>query len=207
MTNDANSAGSPPSAAKSSSKDDAAKETQRKNEEMANARLAFQQYGSERFEKTFWRFVAMDHPDSICLKFLRARKWNPSAVRVLFSLFSLDSKASGCSLRRMGWTGLTVFLNFYPSFTSLSPCPARFLASRAWPCLHVSMLLSLSANTLITVPIPPLRSAPPPSLHEMANRVWGRRHLYKGRRGSPTRRRFPPTDDIREMLSPRNGQA
>jgi hypothetical protein len=52
--------------------DDNAKERQRANEEMHNARLAFDQYGSERFVQTFWRFVAMDVSSrvfhaSICL--------------------------------------------------------------------------------------------------------------------------------------------
>ncbi|KAL7004239.1 hypothetical protein EMMF5_006184, partial [Cystobasidiomycetes sp. EMM_F5] len=46
---------------------------------MKNARLALEQYGSDRFLATFWRFIAMDHPDALALKFLRARKWNPSA--------------------------------------------------------------------------------------------------------------------------------
>ena len=60
--------------------DSAEKEKQRQHQEMADARAAFEQYGSARFMRTFWRFIAMDHPDSICLKFLRARKWAPTAV-------------------------------------------------------------------------------------------------------------------------------
>lgn len=43
--------------------DDNAKERQRADEEMRNARLAFEKYGSERFVQTFWRFVAMDVSD------------------------------------------------------------------------------------------------------------------------------------------------
>ena len=66
---------------KNTPKSDAAKEEQRAAEEMQNAKLAFEQYGSERFMQTFWRFIAMDHPDSVCLKFIRARKWNATAVR------------------------------------------------------------------------------------------------------------------------------
>lgn len=70
--------------------DNAEKEKQRQHQEMADARAAFEQYGSARFMRTFWRFIAMDHPDSICLKFLRARKWAPTAVRAGVALGSLS---------------------------------------------------------------------------------------------------------------------
>lgn len=33
--------------------------------------------GSEHFMSAFWRFIAMDDPDTIVLRFLRARKWSP----------------------------------------------------------------------------------------------------------------------------------
>lgn len=66
-------------------KDSAEKEKQRQHQEMADARAAFEQYGSARFRRTFWRFIAMDHPDSICLKFLRARKWAPTAGVAMFA--------------------------------------------------------------------------------------------------------------------------
>lgn len=36
--------------------------------------------GSIRFLTSFWRFVAMDNPDTIALRFLRARKWNITAA-------------------------------------------------------------------------------------------------------------------------------
>jgi len=66
-------------------KDDAAKEQQRANEEMHNATLAFEKYGSARFLETFWRFVAMDHPDALALKFIRARKYNAKAAVAMFA--------------------------------------------------------------------------------------------------------------------------
>ncbi|KAK4056713.1 hypothetical protein OIO90_002265 [Microbotryomycetes sp. JL221] len=57
-------------------KDDAAKEKMKAEEEMRNARAAFEEYGRKRFVETAWRFVAMDDPDMDMLRFLRARKWD-----------------------------------------------------------------------------------------------------------------------------------
>ncbi|GAA5948075.1 hypothetical protein JCM3765_007099 [Sporobolomyces pararoseus] len=60
-------------------KDDAAKERLRAEQEMADAKAAFVEYGSRQFMESYWRFVAMDDPDGIMLRFLRARKWSTSA--------------------------------------------------------------------------------------------------------------------------------
>ncbi|GAA5996730.1 CRAL-TRIO domain-containing protein [Rhodotorula paludigena] len=60
-------------------KDDAAKEKLKAEQEMRDAKLAFVEYGSKRFMDAYWRFIAMDDPDGIMLRFLRARKWSPSA--------------------------------------------------------------------------------------------------------------------------------
>ncbi|GAA5893636.1 Csr1p [Sporobolomyces salmoneus] len=60
-------------------KDDAAKEKLRTEQEMADAKAAFVEYGSRQFMESYWRFVAMDDPDGIMLRFLRARKWSTSA--------------------------------------------------------------------------------------------------------------------------------
>ncbi|GAA5831757.1 hypothetical protein JCM5353_006625 [Sporobolomyces roseus] len=60
-------------------KDDAAKEKMRTEQEMADAKAAFVEYGSRQFMESYWRFVAMDDPDGIMLRFLRARKWSTSA--------------------------------------------------------------------------------------------------------------------------------
>ncbi|GJN90712.1 hypothetical protein Rhopal_003726-T1 [Rhodotorula paludigena] len=60
-------------------KDDAAKEKLKAEQEMRDAKLAFAEYGSKRFMDAYWRFIAMDDPDGIMLRFLRARKWSPSA--------------------------------------------------------------------------------------------------------------------------------
>ncbi|GAA6028486.1 hypothetical protein NBRC10512_003226 [Rhodotorula toruloides] len=60
-------------------KDDAAKERMKAEQEMRDAKLAFIEYGSVRFMDAYWRLIAMDDPDGIMLRFLRARKWSPSA--------------------------------------------------------------------------------------------------------------------------------
>ncbi|GAA6054266.1 hypothetical protein JCM3770_005151 [Rhodotorula araucariae] len=60
-------------------KDDAAKERLKAEQEMRDAKLAFVEYGSKRFMDAYWRFIAMDDPDGIMLRFLRARKWSSSA--------------------------------------------------------------------------------------------------------------------------------
>ncbi|GAA5959310.1 hypothetical protein JCM21900_003925 [Sporobolomyces salmonicolor] len=60
-------------------KDDAAKERLKAEQEMADAKAAFVEYGSRRFLESYWRFIAMDDPDSIMLRFMRARKWSVSA--------------------------------------------------------------------------------------------------------------------------------
>ncbi|GEM09760.1 rRNA processing protein [Rhodotorula toruloides] len=60
-------------------KDDAAKERMKAEQEMRDAKLAFIEYGSIRFMDAYWRLIAMDDPDGIMLRFLRARKWSPSA--------------------------------------------------------------------------------------------------------------------------------
>lgn len=61
------------------SKDDAARDRQRQEQELRDARAALEKYGSKRFVDTFWRFVANDIPDVMALKFLRARKWEVNA--------------------------------------------------------------------------------------------------------------------------------
>lgn len=60
-------------------KDDNAKERLKAEQETRDAQEAFSQHGSLRFMNTFWRFVAMDDPDQIALRFLRARKWSVTA--------------------------------------------------------------------------------------------------------------------------------
>lgn len=40
--------------------DDAAKERMRANVELQQAKLALEKYGSDKFMRTFWRFIAMD---------------------------------------------------------------------------------------------------------------------------------------------------
>ncbi|CEQ39440.1 SPOSA6832_00970, partial [Sporobolomyces salmonicolor] len=80
-------------------KDDAAKERLKAEQEMADAKAAFVEYGSRPFLESYWRFaslaspvlrtapaanarsvqIAMDDPDSIMLRFMRARKWSVSA--------------------------------------------------------------------------------------------------------------------------------
>ncbi|KAM0791313.1 hypothetical protein ACM66B_005785 [Microbotryomycetes sp. NB124-2] len=60
-------------------KDDNAKERMKAEEERRNAEAAFEEYGSIRFMDAFWRFVCMDDPDTIALRFARARKWKTSA--------------------------------------------------------------------------------------------------------------------------------
>ncbi|KDE02582.1 hypothetical protein MVLG_06865 [Microbotryum lychnidis-dioicae p1A1 Lamole] len=60
-------------------KGDDAKAAARAEQERADAAAAFQEYGSRRFVASFWRLVAMDDPDGIMLRFLRARKWSGSA--------------------------------------------------------------------------------------------------------------------------------
>lgn len=71
------SSGKPPA---SGAKNDAEKEQQRAEEESQKARMALQKFGRKRFMDALWRLVAMDNPDSIMLRFLRARKWNPGAA-------------------------------------------------------------------------------------------------------------------------------
>ncbi|KAK4056712.1 hypothetical protein OIO90_002264 [Microbotryomycetes sp. JL221] len=60
-------------------KDDNAKERMKAEEERRNAEAAFAEYGSIRFMDAFWRFVSMDDPDTMILRFARARKWKVSA--------------------------------------------------------------------------------------------------------------------------------
>ncbi|SCV72275.1 BQ2448_4969 [Microbotryum intermedium] len=60
-------------------KGDDAKVAARAEQERADATAAFQEYGSRRFVASFWRLIAMDDPDGIMLRFLRARKWSASA--------------------------------------------------------------------------------------------------------------------------------
>ncbi|KAK4054517.1 hypothetical protein OIV83_001011 [Microbotryomycetes sp. JL201] len=69
-------------------KDDAAKERMKAEEEMRNAKAAFQEYGRKRFTETAWRFVAMDDPDMDMLRFLRARKWD---VKRGVAMWRMDS--------------------------------------------------------------------------------------------------------------------
>jgi len=66
-------------------KDDAAKERARANAELQQAKLALEKYGSDKFMQTFWRFIAMDLPDALALKFVRARKWNSAASVAMFA--------------------------------------------------------------------------------------------------------------------------
>ncbi|KAM0750381.1 CRAL/TRIO domain-containing protein [Meredithblackwellia eburnea MCA 4105] len=60
-------------------KDDNAKERMKAEQEKRDAMAAFTEYGSTKFMACFWRFIAMDDPDNIALRFLRARKWSVSA--------------------------------------------------------------------------------------------------------------------------------
>ncbi|ORY89291.1 CRAL-TRIO domain-containing protein [Leucosporidium creatinivorum] len=60
-------------------KDDNAKERMKAEQETRDAKAAFAEYGSLRFLESYWRFIAMDDPDNIMLRFLRARKWSTSA--------------------------------------------------------------------------------------------------------------------------------
>ncbi|KAI5480798.1 CRAL/TRIO domain protein [Pseudohyphozyma bogoriensis] len=60
-------------------KDDSAKERMKAEQESRDAKAAFAEFGSKKFLACFWRFVAMDDPDVIVLRFLRARKWSVSA--------------------------------------------------------------------------------------------------------------------------------
>lgn len=61
-------------------KSDTEKEQQRAEEEAQKARMALQKFGRRRFMQGLWGLFAMDNPDSIMLRFLRARKWNPGAA-------------------------------------------------------------------------------------------------------------------------------
>ncbi|KAL8278214.1 hypothetical protein RQP46_009387 [Phenoliferia psychrophenolica] len=60
-------------------KDDNAKERQKAEQETKDALAAFAEYGSIKVMATFYRYVAMDDPDAMALRFLRARKWSVTA--------------------------------------------------------------------------------------------------------------------------------
>lgn len=60
-------------------KDDNAKERLKREQETHDAEAAFQEFGSIEFMACFWRYILMDDPDVMALKFLRARKWQVTA--------------------------------------------------------------------------------------------------------------------------------
>ncbi|MBW0553014.1 hypothetical protein O181_092729 [Austropuccinia psidii MF-1] len=65
-------------------KDENLKEKLRAEQELRDAKVALEKYGSIRFMDTFWNMIMMDDPDVIVLKFLRARKWNvPAGVAMM----------------------------------------------------------------------------------------------------------------------------
>ncbi|GAA94640.1 uncharacterized protein L969DRAFT_87472 [Mixia osmundae IAM 14324] len=67
-------------------KDDKEKERVRAEAEMKNAKAALEKYGSIRVKSAYWRFIAMDDPDVMMLRFLRARKYDvPAGVAMLMS--------------------------------------------------------------------------------------------------------------------------
>lgn len=54
--------------------DDAAKEEAKKRMEEQGMKDLLSQYGSEALRDTYWSFCKADNPDTIMLRFLRARK-------------------------------------------------------------------------------------------------------------------------------------
>lgn len=57
-------------------KGDEAKEEAKKKEEEKAMNDLLQEYGKDALRNSFWRFVKFDDPDTIMLRFLRARKWD-----------------------------------------------------------------------------------------------------------------------------------
>jgi len=70
---------------KDTPKSDAEKERVRAERETATAREALVKFGRRHFMQAFWGMMAMDDPDSIMLRFLRARKWNPGAASAMLA--------------------------------------------------------------------------------------------------------------------------
>lgn len=65
-------------------KGDEAKEEAKKQEEKAAMEALQKEYGSESLRNSFWRLVKFDDPDTIMLRFMRARKWDTTrAVAML----------------------------------------------------------------------------------------------------------------------------
>lgn len=60
-------------------KDDNAKEALRQQKEKEAAEKCLKEYGRKAFMACMWRAVALDDPDMLVLRFLRARKWSTSA--------------------------------------------------------------------------------------------------------------------------------
>ena len=70
---------------KDTPKSDEEKERVRTERETAAAREALVKFGSIRFMAALWTLIAMDDPDSIMLRFLRARKWNSNAASAMLA--------------------------------------------------------------------------------------------------------------------------
>lgn len=64
--------------------DEAKEEAKRKEEQQAMDEL-LKEYGSDALRTTFWRFVKFDDPDTIMLRFLRARKWDVSRATAMLA--------------------------------------------------------------------------------------------------------------------------
>lgn len=70
---------------KAAPKGDAAKDEARIQEEQANLNALLDSYGPDSLKRALWEFIKMDNPDSICLRFLRARKWDVTRALGMFA--------------------------------------------------------------------------------------------------------------------------
>lgn len=68
--------GSGKDAAKSSAKDDKAKEAEAAEKESRGLDELLQQHGAAKFKQAFWDYCILEDPDSLMLRFLRARSWD-----------------------------------------------------------------------------------------------------------------------------------
>jgi hypothetical protein len=121
---------------------DADKERIRAEQETANARLALQNYGQIAFMKSFWSLVGADHPDSIVLRFLRARKWNVSAaVAMLASCVKWRIERNVDGLLELGELGLGEKHAGFMSQLELGKCYTQGFDRHGRPVVYINVAL------------------------------------------------------------------
>ncbi|GAA96890.1 uncharacterized protein L969DRAFT_94852 [Mixia osmundae IAM 14324] len=88
-------------------KDDKAKDAQAAEKEKKELSALIGKHGSEKFHDAFWEFARGENPDALCLRFLRARKWDVDRAFMMMAAAVKWRIEEGVEeIRRLGEEGL-----------------------------------------------------------------------------------------------------